>query len=61
MRNEVIYTCMCNTGILLTSKGRMNLKGFLSIFIASAITAGVNEIDPHLNRHDHSCKGSLDL
>ena len=36
-------------------------KSFLSIFIASAITAGVNEIDPHMNRHDHSCKGSLDL
>ena len=36
-------------------------KRFLSIFIASVITAGVNEIDSHPNRHDHSCKGSLDL
>ena len=46
----------------------MNLKGLLStsIAISSAITAaerllGDSEIDPHLNHHDHSFKGSLDL
>ena len=37
--NKVINTCTCNTGILLTSKGRMNLKGLQSTSIASAITA----------------------
>ena len=45
----------------------MNLKGLLSTFIASAITAVerllevIGEIDSHLNRHDDSFKGSLDL
>ena len=43
------------------------MKGLLSTSIASAITAaepataGGNEIDPHLYRHNHSFKGSLNL
>ena len=51
----------------MTSKGRMNLKSLLSISIALAIanccrmTAGGNEIDQHLNHHNHSFEGSLDL
>ena len=39
----------------------MNLKGLLSTSIASAITAGGNEIDSHLNHHDYLFKGLLDL
>ena len=46
----------------------MNLKGLWSTFfaISSAMTAaerllGDSEIDPHLNHHDHSFKGSLYL
>ena len=48
----------------------MNLKGLLSTSIASAITAAEqlleeikhrNESDPHLNRHNRSFNGSLDL
>ena len=60
-RSEVfIYTRMCNTGIVLTSKGRMNLKGLLSTSIVAAILAAEqlleemkhrNESDLHLNEH----------
>ena len=44
-------------------KGRMNLKGLLHSFSDNCcrVTAGGNEIDPYLNHHDHSFKGSLDL
>ena len=40
--------------VTLTSKERIDLKGLLSTSIASAITAGGNGSDPHLNRHDPS-------
>ena len=36
-------------------------KSLLSISITLAMTARGNEIDPHLNRHNHLFKGSLNL
>ena len=66
-RSLFSYACTCNN--ILTSKGKIDLKGLLSTSIASAITAaerlleemGAIPSDPHLNRHDHSFNDSLDL
>ena len=64
---KFIYACTCNIRKnTLTSKGRIDLKGFAVYFYCfsdncSRASAGGNESDSHLNRHDHFFNDLLDL